>query len=124
MIVFGLISSIFDYLTFGVLLFWMHASQETFRTGWFIESVASATIVVLAIRTHRWIFQSRPGKWLSLAIVMILFVLCILPFSSLGELFGFVPIPMSFYGVVAGIVAGYVFCVEAAKRYFFSHKKN
>ena len=124
MIVFGLISSIFDYLTFGVLLFWMHASQETFRTGWFIESVASATIVVLAIRTHRWIFQSRPGKWLSLAIVMILFALCVLPFSSLGELFGFVPIPMSFYGVVAGIVAGYVVCVEAAKRYFFSHRSS
>ena len=120
MVVFGLISSIFDYLTFAVLLFWMHASEETFRTGWFLESVVSATMIVLAIRTHRWIFQSRPGKWLTLAVLAIILATLLLPSTGIGHLFGFVPLPVSFYAVIAGIVAVYVVFVELAKRLFFS----
>ena len=64
MVVFGLVSSIFDYVTFGVLLFLLHATVGQFRTGWFIESVVSASMVVLIIRTRRPFFKSRPGKYL------------------------------------------------------------
>jgi Mg2+-importing ATPase len=120
MVVFGLISSVFDYMTFAVLMFWMHASQEIFRTGWFVESVVSATLIVLAIRTHRWFFQSRPGTLLSFAVFAIIIGVCALPYTALGELFGFVPLPLNFYAVVAGIVALYVVSVEIAKRFFFS----
>lgn len=122
MIVFGLISSIFDYLTFGVLLLWLHASMDQFRTGWFVESVLSATIIVLAIRTRRWIFQSKPGKWLLIAIVLIVASVLILPYSKLGGLFGFQALSLDYYGIIAGIVALYVVSVEIAKRFFRSHK--
>jgi P-type Mg2+ transporter len=64
MIVFGLLSSVFDYLTFGALLLLLHAQPEQFRTGWFIESTISASMVVLVVRTRQSIFQSKPGKYL------------------------------------------------------------
>src|SRR5438067_8658404 len=67
MLTFGLLSSIFDYLTFAVLLLVMHASPDEFRTGWFVESVISASAVVLVIRTRRPFFKSRPGKPLLIA---------------------------------------------------------
>jgi len=121
MVVFGLISSIFDYMTFGILLFWMHASQEVFRSGWFVESVASAALIALVIRTHRWTFQSKPSKLLVAAVFGIIFAAFILPATRLGALFGFVPLPITFYAAVGGIVAIYVAFVEVAKRLFFSH---
>jgi P-type Mg2+ transporter len=124
MIVFGLISSVFDFLTFGVLLFWLHASRGTFRTGWFIESVVSATLVVLAIRTHRFLFKSAPGRLLAYAVFAVILGVCILPATRIGELFGFVPLPIGFYGVVLGIVALYIASVEVAKRFFFKRSAS
>ena len=67
MIVFGLVSSIFDYLTFGALI-WLNATVQQFRTGWFIESILSAALIVLVVRTRRPFFRSRPSKLLALAI--------------------------------------------------------
>ena len=63
MLTFGLVSSVFDYLTFGVLLLILHATQDQFRTGWLLESVISASLIVLVIRSRKLFCKSRPSKW-------------------------------------------------------------
>jgi P-type Mg2+ transporter len=119
MIVFGLLSSVFDYLTFGVLLFILHATAETFRTGWFMESVVSASLIVLAIRTRRPFFRSLPGRLLCLATLTVCAAAVILPFTPPGALFAFRPIPMEFIALMGAIVVLYVLSAEAAKRVFY-----
>ena len=89
MIVFGLLSSIFDYLTFGVLLWLLRASPEQFRTGWFQESVISASLIVLVIRTRRPFYQSRPGKYLFAATLVIIGLTMLLPYTPLAPMFAF-----------------------------------
>ena len=79
MIVFGLVSSVFDYLTFGVLI-WLNATVEQFRTGWFIESIASAALIVLVVRTRRPFFKSRPSKLLALATLAVVIVAALIPY--------------------------------------------
>ena len=96
MATFGLISSIFDYTTFGVLLFIFHATTEQFRTGWFIESVISATLIILVIRTRGPFLRSRPGKYLALAVFLVICATLYLPYSRLAHLFSFHPLPPSF----------------------------
>ncbi|MDA8079351.1 MAG: magnesium-translocating P-type ATPase [Nitrospiraceae bacterium] len=120
MMTFGLLSSIFDYLTFGVLLFILHASPEEFRTGWFVESVISASLVVLVVRTRGPFFKSRPGKFLFIATLLIAGVAMILPFIPIGgRLFGFTPLPASFIVLMGVIVAVYIASAEAAKKIFY-----
>jgi len=120
MIVFGVLSSVFDYLTFGALLFVLHAAPETFRTGWFMESVISASLIVLVIRTRQPFFRSPPGRLLVLATMTVAAATLILPFTPLGTLFGFIPIPMEFIGLMGAIVAFYVLSAEVAKRLFYA----
>jgi Mg2+-importing ATPase len=119
MITFGLISSIFDYLTFGVLLFLLKAQPEQFRSGWFIESVISASLIVLVIRTRQPFFKSQPSKYLTLATLMVTGVTLIFPYTPLGELFGFKPLPFYFLLLLAGIMGMYIFSAEAAKKIFY-----
>ena len=116
MLVFGLISSLFDYLTFGVLIFFLKADEALFQTGWFVESVVSATLVVFAIRTRHSLLSSKPGRLLSLAIAAIAIGVLFIPYVPF---FGFVPLPMIFYGTLALIVLLYILSVEIAKRFFF-----
>ncbi len=119
MLTFGPVSSIFDFLTFGVLLFILHAQTDLFRTGWFLESVISASVVVLIIRTRRPFYQSRPGKYLLTATLLIAGVTLALPFSPLGALFRFRPLPAPFF-VALGIILGlYVITAEITKRLFY-----
>ena len=82
MITFGLVSSVFDYLTFGVLLLVLHASQDQFRTGWFLESVISASLIVLVIRSRKPFFKSRPSKYLLMATLVVVIVTLLLPFYA------------------------------------------
>ena len=89
MLTFGILSSIFDYLTFGALLYFLHASETQFRTGWFMESVISASLVVLVIRSRRSILRSRPGKYLLMATLLVVVVTLILPYTPLDQIFGF-----------------------------------
>ncbi len=97
MMTFGLLSSVFDYLTFGVLFFILHASPEEFRAGWFLESVISASLVVLVVRTMMPFFKSIPGKYLLTATLLVISVTLVLPFISVGrKLFGFTALPISF----------------------------
>jgi Mg2+-importing ATPase len=119
MMVFGSLSSVFDYLTFGVLLLMLRASDTVFRTGWFIESVVSASLIVLVVRTRRTFFKSRPGRYLVTATLIIVAVAIILPFSPLGKIFGFSALPVRFLGWMAVIVALYIASAEVTKKIFY-----
>ncbi len=119
MLVFGSLSSVLDYLTFGVLLLLLRASEVTFRTGWFMESVVSASLVVLVVRTRRPFYRSRPGRPLVIATLAIAGAAVVLPFTPLGRIFGFAPLPIKFFGWMAAIVALYVVLAEVTKRVFY-----
>ncbi|MBI4696742.1 MAG: magnesium-translocating P-type ATPase [Gammaproteobacteria bacterium] len=119
MITFGLVSSIFDYLTFGGLLFFLQATPAQFRTGWFLESVVSASLIVLVIRTRNPFFRSRPGRHLVIATLSTLAATLLLPATPLGAIFGFVPLPRSFLLVLGGIVLLYIVTAEIAKALFY-----
>lgn len=124
MMTFGLISSIFDYLTFGALLFIAHATQIQFRTGWFMESVISASLIVLVIRSRKPFFKSRPGKYLVLATSAIFVATLLLPYSPLAGPLGFEALPPLFIGMIGVIVALYILTAEIGKRIFYSRIKN
>ncbi|MEG3862357.1 magnesium-translocating P-type ATPase [Microcoleus sp. herbarium12] len=123
MIVFGLLSSIFDYLTFGALLLLLHAQPQQFRTGWFLESVISASMVVLVVRTRKSIFDSKPGKYLLMATLATAGVTIVIPWTPLGRLLGFQPLPLSFVLVLLAIVLLYVTAAENVKRVFYQRVK-
>ncbi len=124
MIVFGLVSSIFDYLTFGALMFLLHATPGQFRTGWFLESVTSAALIVLVVRTRRPFFQSKPGRPLLLATLLTVIATVILPFTPLAGPLGFEPLPLAFLLLLAGIVVLYILTAEVAKKFFYSRIKS
>lgn len=124
MILFGLISSIFDYITFGVLLYILKADEQLFQTGWFVESVVSAALIVFAIRTRHSLFSSRPAPLLAFSIFAVVLVVLCLPFMSFIPFFGFVPLPPIFYLTLAMIVGLYILSVEIAKRFFFAKTLN
>jgi len=121
MLVFGLLSSVFDYLTFGALLLLLHADQTQFRTGWFMESVISASMIVLVIRTRQSILKSKPGKYLLMATIAIVIVTLLLPYTPIAGLLGFQPLPIAFLLVLAAIVGLYILSAETVKRVFYQH---
>lgn len=123
MIVFGLISSIFDYLTFGLMVLIFQAPMLQFRTGWFVESVVSASMIVLVIRTRRSFLKSSPGKYLLMATCLVIGITVVLPFTPLSTLFGFSPLPLSFMLLLAVILILYVLTAEIAKYFFYKHVK-
>jgi Mg2+-importing ATPase len=119
MLTFGILSSVFDYLTFGVLLLILHATTKQFRTGWFIESVISASVTVLVIRTRKSFFRSKPGKYLLIATLLIVVVTILFPFTPLAGLLGFQPLPMTTLLVIGMIVVLYILGAEITKRSFY-----
>jgi Mg2+-importing ATPase len=119
MVTFGILSSVFDYLTFGVLLMILHATTGQFRTGWFMESVISASVIVLVIRTRRSFFRSKPGKYLLIATLLIVAVTTLFPFTPLAGLLGFEPLPMTILLVIGMIVVLYIIAAEIAKKSFY-----
>jgi P-type Mg2+ transporter len=119
MMTFGLVSSVFDYVTFAALLLVFHATQDQFRTGWFLESVCSASLIVLVIRSRKHFFRSMPSKYLFVATLSTVVMTLVLPFTSLGLIFGFRPLPMSFLLLVGVIVTGYIISAEVAKTIFY-----
>jgi P-type Mg2+ transporter len=123
MVVFGLLSSVFDYLTFGALLLLLHAQPEQFRTGWFMESVVSASLVVLVVRTRKSIFSSKPGKYLFWATLVTVAVALIIPFTPLAQLLGFQALPLHFLLVLGALVALYVVAAESVKHVFYQQVK-
>jgi len=119
MLTFGAVSSVFDYLTFGVLLFILHATTDQFRTGWFLESVISASLIVLVIRSRRPFSRSRPGRYLLIATLAVIAATLIFPFTLFSGIFGFKPLPLSFLAWLGGIVVLYVVAAEMGKRVFY-----
>lgn len=119
MLVFGPLSSVFDCLTFVVLLHFLNASEALFQTGWFVESVVSAALIVLVVRTKRTIVTSRPSRLLLWATLAVAGITVWLPFGPLAEPFDFVPLPWSFLPALAGIVGLYVASAELAKKWFY-----
>jgi P-type Mg2+ transporter len=115
----GPVSSAFDFLTFYIMLHLFHAGEKLFHTGWFIESMATQVLVIFIIRTRRNPFKSRPNVWLTLCSLLVVCLAVVLPFTPLGRHFGFVPPPLSFYAILAGLVFFYLFAVEGIKQWFF-----
>jgi P-type Mg2+ transporter len=120
MIAFGLVSSVFDYLTFGALLLILHASEAQFQTGWFIESLMTELFIVMVIRTHRSIFRSQPGRLLAIATLVVSGSTAILPYTAIGGLFGLVPLPWTFVLTLVVITVLYLLASEAVKRMMFA----
>jgi Mg2+-importing ATPase len=122
MIVFGLVSSVFDFLTFGVLRLGFAADAELFRSAWLIESVATELAVMLVLRSHRPFFRSRPGAALLWSSIVVGAVALAIPYSPLAGSLGLVPLPMPVLVALAAITAGYVVVTEIAKAVFYSFK--
>jgi P-type Mg2+ transporter len=120
MIFFGPVSSIFDFLTFGVMLWGFHAGPALFRSGWFVESLATQTLVIFAIRTRRLpFFRSRPSLPLTLAALAMVTVGTVLPFTPLARLLGFQPLPGPFFGFLIGAIISYLALIEVGKHWFY-----
>jgi Mg2+-importing ATPase len=123
MIFIGPISSIYDFLTFYVLLHYFHASQPEFHTGWFVESLATQTLVLFIIRTAGNPLKSRPSVPLAITTVLIVIVGVVLPFSPLARPLGFTPLPGPFFAFLAISTITYLLLVEWAKRFLFSRSE-
>ena len=119
MLTFGLISSLFDYATFGVLMLIFNSSDVQFRTGWFIESVISASVIVLVIRTRKPFYKSRPGKALMIATACVAAAAVLIPYTPLAGLLGFAPISPLILLAIAGIAVVYIVITEIAKKFFY-----
>ena len=121
MTIIGPISSLYDFLTFGVLLWLFHASTNAalFRTGWFVESLATQTLVVFVIRTAGNPFKSRPSGRLLIGVVAVTIAGAVLPYTGLGPLLGFTPLPLSLLGAISLLALTYLFLVQGVKTWFY-----
>ena len=119
MVCIGPISSIFDFLTFWLLLKVLHADETLFHTGWFVESLATQVLVIFVIRTRASPFASRPHPALLLTSLGIVGVAMVLPFTPLAGMLGFTPLPPEFFGLLAGLMIVYLVLVEIVKRWFY-----
>jgi Mg2+-importing ATPase len=119
MIFIGPISSIFDFITFGVLWFIFHAKQPLFNTGWFLESLCTQTLVIHVIRTGKIPFiESKPSQFLMFTSIYIVTIGLVIPLTGLGKYFGFVTPPLLYFVALAVIVAAYLYMVQIAKKWF------
>ncbi|MBS2965880.1 magnesium-translocating P-type ATPase [Actinocrinis puniceicyclus] len=120
MVFFGPISSVFDFATFGVMLWVFHSGPAQFRSGWFVESLATQTLVIFAIRTRRIpFFRSRPSLPLLLAALAAVGVGAILPATPLAATLGFHPLPLGFFLTLVLMVVCYLGLIEIGKRRFY-----
>ncbi len=119
MLIFGAVSSLFDFLTFGLLLWVFSASAELFRTGWFVESLLTELVIALVVRTRRLFYRSRPGRLLMLSTALVTAVTFLLPYLPFASALGFVtPTPLLMVSL-AGVTALYVLGTEAAKQILY-----
>ena len=123
MVLFGLVSSIFDILAFLTLLFLFHASPEVFRTGWFVESLLTELVVALVVRTRRPFYRSRPGTLLLVSSVIVIGVTIALPYLPFSSVFGLIPLPAPLVLAMIGLTVLYVLATEVAKRHFYSRTR-
>lgn len=124
MVLFGLVSSLFDFLTFGILLYLFRASAEEFRTGWFIESLLTELVIALVVRTRHPFFRSRPGTLLLVSTLVFIGITLVLPYLPFSSVFGFIALPAPLLLTMLGLTAVYVLATELAKKFFYSRAEN
>jgi Mg2+-importing ATPase len=117
---FGPFSSLYDFLTYGIMLFIFAASPSLFQSGWFVESFATEILVIFVIRTRKTPFyKSRPGKWLTVLTLSCLAIGVVIPFTPLGTFLGFTPLPPSYWLLLVLMVVTYLLLVDAGKVFFY-----
>ena len=119
MLVVGPVSSLFDFLTFFVMLRVFRAGEALFHTGWFIESMATQVLVIFIIRTRGSPLRSRPSRLLTATSLGVVATAIALPLTPFGTRLGFVPPPLTFFLILAGMVLVYLAGVEVVKRWFY-----
>ena len=124
MLVFGIHSSIFDVITFVILLYVLKVKESAFQTGWFIESILTELFILFIIRTHKNFFKSKPGKYLFLLSILGLIITIGLPYMPFASEVGLTPLPMLNLGVMLLIVAVYIITADILKVWFFKKYKN
>ncbi len=126
MVVLGPVSSLFDFLTFFIMLLIFHATVPLFQTAWFIESICTQTLVVFVIRTRRKpFFKSKPSKYLILSSLIIVGFSLLLPFTSFGDkYFHFVAPPFTFFIALALVVGAYLVLAEIIKSWFYARNAH
>ncbi len=127
MLTFGPLSSLFDFITFGALLWLTHnnpAREALFHTGWFVESILSASLVVFVLRTQGPLLRSRPSRAMLAMTAFVALLVIGLPFSPLAGLLDFRPLPLTFLVAVAGIVGLYLVAAELVKRWFYGRAER
>ena len=120
MVFIGPVSSLFDFLTFYVLLHVFHSSEAQFHTGWFVESLATQTLVLFVIRTSKNPLRSRPSNPLLATCLAVVAIGIYLPFSPLAGMLGFTPLPAAYFAFLAVATGTYLLLVEFAKRRLLS----
>ena len=119
MLTIGPISSLFDFLTFYLLISLFNAHESLFRTGWFVESIATQVLVIFVIRTRRNPLRSHPNRWLVLTSLSVVATAMLLPFTPLAPYLGFTPLPGSFFGLLTVLLIAYLVMVEGGKQWFY-----
>ncbi len=124
MLVFGIISSAFDFLTFGALVFILNSGPEEFRTGWFVESVMTEVLIIVVMRTWQPFYKSRVSRALLIAMVLVLLITLALPYSPLSGILGFTPLSGSMMLVLGMITLLYVTVSEIASGFFYAQQRK
>ncbi|MBI3593370.1 MAG: magnesium-translocating P-type ATPase [Nitrospirae bacterium] len=119
----GPVSSIFDFMTFYVMLTIFHANEALFHTGWFVESLATQVLVIFVIRTRRNMFSSHPSLLLTTTSLSVVALAVALPYLPVAGYLGFQPLSISFFGILGGMVFLYLFAVEGVKRFFYRRSR-
>jgi Mg2+-importing ATPase len=120
MYIFGPLSSVFDFITFWILLSLLHADPTEFRTGWFVESIATQTLIIYVVRTRRTpFFRSRPSPPMLLVPTAAAAIGVALPFTGLSHVLGFTPLPAAFFLVLVVLIVAYMVLVDVAKALFY-----
>lgn len=124
MLIFGLHSSIFDITTFLILFYVLKVKESAFQTGWFIESILTELFILFIIRTHKNFFKSKPGKYLFILSSIGLVITVLFPYLSFANEIGLVPMPLSNFLIIMGIVVTYIITADFLKVWFFKKFRN
>jgi len=124
MVIVGSVSSLFDFLTFYLMLAVFHADASSFHTGWFVESMATQVLVIFVVRTRGNPLRSRCSPWLVASTTGVALLAILLPYTPLAGTLGFVPLPLAFMGALAVTVGVYLLLVQLVKLWFYRHWQN
>jgi Mg2+-importing ATPase len=122
MLTIGPFSSLFDFLTFYLLIVLFKANETMFHTGWFVESITTQVMVIFVIRTRRNPFRSHPNRWLTLISLSVVITAMLLPLTPVAHYLGFTPLPPSFFALLVVLTLVYLLLVEGGKRWFYKRQ--